>query len=152
RIRCNQPHSNHLLRLSDPVSSVNRLIFYRRIPPWIYQVYIVGLRQVQTGAPGFQTHQEYRYLRIVLKLVYNLFTIYGRPRQIRKADRSPLKLCADEVEHPHKLRKYENLMPWNFSFNLLEQHVDLSRLATGKAVFFQQCRGVANLPQARKSA
>src|SRR6478752_5010362 len=63
----NEPDGNDLFVLADAMRAVYGLVFHRRVPPWVYQIYIVGLRKVETRTTRLETDEEDFHLGVVLK-------------------------------------------------------------------------------------
>lgn len=53
RIPSEKSVGDNLVLLADPVSPVDRLIFHRRIPPWIVEDHVGSRGQIEPRTPGF---------------------------------------------------------------------------------------------------
>ena len=77
-----------LLGLADAVRAVDRLGFDGGVPPRVQEEHVIGGREIQTEATGFQADQEQRAVRIVLEAFDTRAAIAGLAVEAQAIDRA----------------------------------------------------------------
>ena len=97
----------HLALLSNPVASVDRLIFDGRVPPRIVENHVTCRGEVETAAACLQREKEGLGIFAFLEIADDLVTVFGLTGEITEGAITLFQLVADDVEHGDELTEDE---------------------------------------------
>ena len=141
----------HAALLSDPVATVDRLVFHGGVPPGIVKDDVARRGKVETAAAGFQGKKEDLRLLRFLEVADDFVAVFRLAGEVAVGPLAVFEFLLDDVEHGDELREDEHLVA--FLVELIEQveeGVELGALLV--AVFRVDETGVtADLPQTHEA-
>ena len=114
-----QSVGDHLVFLTNTVSSVDGLVLNRRVPPWIVENHIGGGSQIKTGSTCFEGEHEYRCIFGGLKAFDDPLAVLRLAGEVVEWTALHFKTRLDDIKHRDELREDEHLV--TFLAELIEQ-------------------------------
>src|SRR5208337_4205362 len=94
--------------LADTVSSIGRLVFHRRVPPWVEVDDGIGPGEVQPSAAGLEADEENGDRVVGLKAAHNGGAIDGGAVEVAELDAGGGQSVFQECEHGNELAEDED--------------------------------------------
>ena len=110
RIACNQSMDDNRSGLADSVRAIGRLIFHRRVPPGIEEEDMIGGRQVEPGAPGFERDEHHGSAFPFAETANDLGPVSGGSVQSFVLQAGILKRRFTEIKQGSPLREDQGLV------------------------------------------